>query len=228
MSARNPFIHASSSADLTSPDLISPPRTFPPLPTSPTEYPALAVPTGLHVPTAPHHRHAQSRPMIKKDSNDISNPYFVNNAPNPYRTNAHSPTPTRSPSPNPFAVPRFTTPTIQTIRFVALCLLWYTCSALSSNTGKVILNNFRFPVTLTIVQFFFVAGLCFLVSRPELGWTTRLRSPTQAIVRGTLPMAAFQVGGHIFSSLAISRVPVSTVHTIKVCFSTSSGIMLKI
>jgi solute carrier family 35 protein E1 len=31
-------------------------------------------------------------------------------------------------------------------------------------------------------------------------------------------MAAFQVGGHIFSSLAISRVPVSTVHTIKVSF----------
>jgi hypothetical protein len=29
-------------------------------------------------------------------------------------------------------------------------------------------------------------------------------------------MGLFQVGGHIFSSIAISRIPVSTVHTIKV------------
>ncbi|WVN87762.1 uncharacterized protein L203_102957 [Cryptococcus depauperatus CBS 7841] len=34
-------------------------------------------------------------------------------------------------------------------------------------------------------------------------------------MQGTLPLAAFQVGGHIFGSMAISRVPVSTVHTIK-------------
>ena len=215
MSARAPFTHTSSSADLTSPDLISPPRTFPPLPNSP--------PNGLHAPIPilangklnPHHQW-QSRPMEKKDSNDGSaaNPYFLA-APNPYlRSNV--PTPSRSPSPRPFAIPRFTIPHISTIRFVGLCLLWYTCSALSSNTGKVILNNFRFPITLTIVQFFFVAGLCYLCSRKELGSKTRIRNPTRAIVQGTLPMAAFQVGGHIFSSLAISRVPVSTVHTIKV------------
>jgi solute carrier family 35 protein E1 len=121
---------------------------------------------------------------------------------------------TDSPAPNPFAVPTISIPTIDTIRFVALCILWYGSSALSSNTGKVIMTSFRFPVTLTIIQFFFVAGLCIVGSR--LGWTGPLRSPTRAIVQGTLPMAAFQVGGHICSSLAISRVPVSTVHTIKV------------
>jgi solute carrier family 35 protein E1 len=43
-----------------------------------------------------------------------------------------------------------------------------------------------------------------------------LREPTKALVRGVLPMAAFQVFGHVFSSVATSRVPVSTVHTIKV------------
>jgi solute carrier family 35 protein E1 len=44
----------------------------------------------------------------------------------------------------------------------------------------------------------------------------RLRRPSRAILTNTWPMAVFQVGGHIFSSMAISRVPVSTVHTIKV------------
>jgi solute carrier family 35 protein E1 len=76
-------------------------------------------------------------------------------------------------------------------------------------------------VTLTIVQFFFVAGYCWLTSRRWMTWLTRnartrLRKPTKKILVGTLPMAVFQVGGHIFSSMAISRVPVSTVHTIKV------------
>jgi len=107
-------------------------------------------------------------------------------------------------------------PSVSTLRFVVLCTLWYACSAVSSNTGKVILNNFKFPVTLTIVQFFFVAGLCWVGSRRQLNWTARLRKPSRQILMHTLPMAAFQVGGHIFGSLAISRVPVSTVHTIKV------------
>ncbi|KDQ18977.1 hypothetical protein BOTBODRAFT_103434 [Botryobasidium botryosum FD-172 SS1] len=101
-----------------------------------------------------------------------------------------------------------------TIRFVLLCALWYTTSALSSNTGKAILNLFRFPVTLTIVQFAFIAMYCLLLANPWYG-TTKLRKPTRAILSTTLPMAAFQVVGHVFSSMAISRIPVSTVHTIK-------------
>lgn len=110
-------------------------------------------------------------------------------------------------------------PSSSTLRFVLLCFLWYTTSAVSSNTGKVILNNFKFPVTLTIVQFMFVAALCWIGSRRELNWTARLRNPTKQILLHTFPMAVFQVGGHIFGSLAISRVPVSTVHTIKVSCS---------
>lgn len=107
-------------------------------------------------------------------------------------------------------------PNPTTVKFILLCTLWYASSAVSSNTGKVILNRARFPITLTIVQFAFVSGLCWLISRRQLGLGHRLRRPTRQIVVHTLPMAAFQVGGHIFGSLAISRVPVSTVHSIKV------------
>ncbi|KAF8513004.1 TPT-domain-containing protein [Hysterangium stoloniferum] len=100
------------------------------------------------------------------------------------------------------------------LRFVFLCSLWYMSSAMSSNTGKAILNQFRYPVTLTFVQFGFVAGYCLLFMSPALR-VSRLRTPTRAIIRSTVPMAVFQVGGHIFSSVAIGRIPVSTVHTIK-------------
>ncbi|KIJ55129.1 hypothetical protein M422DRAFT_151145 [Sphaerobolus stellatus SS14] len=100
------------------------------------------------------------------------------------------------------------------IRFVFLCLLWYMSSALSSNTGKIILGQFRYPVTLTFVQFGFISGYSLLLMSPVIQ-ASKLKTPTPAIIRSTLPMAAFQVGGHMFSSVAISRIPVSTVHTIK-------------
>lgn len=100
------------------------------------------------------------------------------------------------------------------LTFVSLCGLWYTSSALSSNTGKAILNQFRYPITLTFVQFGFIALLC-LVSMSRPFRFSRLRMPTKVIVKNTFPMGMFQVGGHMFSSMAISRIPVSTVHTIK-------------
>ncbi|WVR09190.1 hypothetical protein IAU60_006252 [Kwoniella sp. DSM 27419] len=182
-------------------------------------------------------------PLARKDSNDLSNgsgpgigpgagggggggyndnPYAgltvpgnTGYAPHAMGTRPSAGIPGRASSPGPFTLPQFTVPAWPTIRFVSLCFLWYGCSAVSNNTGKVILNNFKYPVTLTIIQFFFVGFYCIVCSRKELGWTPKLRSPTRAILKGILPMAAFQVGGHIFSSMAISRVPVSTVHTIK-------------
>ncbi|KAH9026502.1 triose-phosphate transporter family-domain-containing protein [Lactarius pseudohatsudake] len=105
-------------------------------------------------------------------------------------------------------------PSASTTRFVLLCGLWYASSALSSNTGKAIMNQFRYPITLTFVQFGFVAGYCLLFMSPIIRFS-RLRRPTRAILKDTLPMGCFQVGGHIFSSIAISRIPVSTTHTIK-------------
>ncbi|OAX41252.1 TPT-domain-containing protein [Rhizopogon vinicolor AM-OR11-026] len=106
------------------------------------------------------------------------------------------------------------TSAVSTSRFILLCSFWYTTSALSSNTGKTILTQFEYPVTLTIIQFAFVAGYCLLFMTPVIQFS-KLRSPNSAILRSTVPMGMFQVGGHMFSSMAISRIPVSTVHTIK-------------
>lgn len=137
------------------------------------------------------------------------------------------------------------TPSISTVRFASLCALWYTSSALSSNTGKSILNRFKYPVTLTFIQFGFVAGWCVIVCvgrtkfaqlsankqnshghqhhsrslsigqlHAASGWG--IKKPSKKALEGTLVMSGFQIAGHIFSSMAIARVPVSTVHTIKV------------
>ncbi|GAA6063940.1 hypothetical protein JCM10212_002138 [Sporobolomyces blumeae] len=131
----------------------------------------------------------------------------------------------------------FAVPSASTVGFVLLCCLWYLSSALSSNTGKSILTRFRYPVTLTFVQFAFVAGYSFVVlalrqqvggpSGAASGGLTRrrgsmntlaglgIRKPTRSMFHGTFMMSLFQIAGHVFSSMAIARVPVSTVHTIK-------------
>lgn len=137
----------------------------------------------------------------------------------------------------------FQIPSKTTISFVSLCSLWYLSSAFSSNTGKIILTQFRYPVTLTVVQFLFVAGYSalFLFAKERLShlksggssavWSGRkssgnfstnagggsgIKRPTKVMFQSTLVMSLFQIAGHIFSSMAIQRVPVSTVHTIKV------------
>ncbi|EJU03648.1 TPT-domain-containing protein [Dacryopinax primogenitus] len=113
----------------------------------------------------------------------------------------------------PFRPPHIQLPSLG-FKFILLCALWYTCSAMASNTAKPLLNLYRYPVTLTFLQFGFVAAYCMPFFSPIWKLTT-LRAPTKAILKSTIPMGLFQVGGHIFSSIAISRVPVSTVHTIK-------------
>ncbi|KAE8259185.1 hypothetical protein A4X13_0g1177 [Tilletia indica] len=77
---------------------------------------------------------------------------------------------------------------------------------------------FPYPVTLTLSQFVFVnvgVHLCCsptLLGRHRLGTLIR---PTWSKVRQVGQLSVFSVVGHLFASAAISRVPVSTVQTIK-------------
>ena len=80
------------------------------------------------------------------------------------------------------------------------------------------------PVTLTLAQFFFVHILSAAVASPTvMRHVPGVRKPVTRIVKNPgwekiLDMAklsVFNVVGHALSTVAISRVPVSTVHTIK-------------
>src|SRR5579862_3828732 len=98
-------------------------------------------------------------------------------------------------------------------------------SALTNTSSKSILTAFPQPATLTLIQFSFVSGWCLLsdymarcypilrVDIPAL--KHGIRRPSREVVMTTLPLAAFQVGGHLLSSTATSKIPVSLVHTIK-------------
>jgi solute carrier family 35, member E1 len=103
--------------------------------------------------------------------------------------------------------------------------MWYASSALTNTSSKSILNAFDKPATLTLIQFAFVSFYCIF-----LAWLASLfprlksaipalkhgiRYPTADVIKTTLPLAAFQIGGHLLSSTATSKIPVSLVHTIK-------------
>lgn len=98
-------------------------------------------------------------------------------------------------------------------------------SIFTNMSSKAILTALPRPITLTTVQFAFVSGWCLVLAAlarkyPRMKQTMPflkygIRSPSKELVTATLPLTCFQIGGHILSADATSRIPVSLVHTIK-------------
>ncbi|KAF7846531.1 hypothetical protein BT93_L4192 [Corymbia citriodora subsp. variegata] len=98
-------------------------------------------------------------------------------------------------------------------------------SALTNTSSKQILNAFPRPVTLTIAQFASVSGWCLLLTwlssvfpalkRSIPALRNGLRYPSWDVLQTALPLSIFQLLGHLLSSYATSKIPVSLVHTIK-------------
>ncbi|KAI1388948.1 TPT-domain-containing protein [Hypoxylon trugodes] len=110
-------------------------------------------------------------------------------------------------------------------KLIILCIMWYMSSALTNTSSKSILNAFDKPATLTMIQFFLVAFYCITSSWLASVFPTLresipalknpIRYPSRDVITTTLPLAAFQIGGHLLSSTATSKIPVSMVHTVK-------------
>lgn len=98
-------------------------------------------------------------------------------------------------------------------------------SALTNTSSKSILNAYPKPATLTILQFFSVFFWCIVLTSissifPGLkkavpALKNGLRRPTWDVIYTTLPLSVFQLLGHLLSSYATEKIPVSLVHTIK-------------
>ena len=96
---------------------------------------------------------------------------------------------------------------------------------MSNTSSKAILMTLPKPVTLSLVQFAFVSSWCIFAAQlasyyrplkvavPALKYG--IQRPSREIILITLPLTAFQIGGHVLHSHAMSRIPVSLVHTIK-------------
>lgn len=110
-------------------------------------------------------------------------------------------------------------------QLIFLCLIWYMTSAVTNTSSKSILNALPKPITLTAVQFAFVSIWCLVLAYLSTVVPSLRRSipalkngilyPSRDVIMTALPLAIFQLAGHILSSMATSLIPVSLVHTIK-------------
>lgn len=125
------------------------------------------------------------------------------------------------------------------LKICGLCALWYWFSIVSSNSTKMILSQYKYPITLTQFQFLINSLLCVAllsVIGTNQKWygcfpkgvipacpknsdsalcVWQFLKPTSFIISTTFPMGCFQFVGHLTSHKATSLIPVSLVHTIK-------------
>jgi len=103
-------------------------------------------------------------------------------------------------------------PSNETLKLGLLILGWYCSSALHSNYSKKVLKQYKHPVTMTYIQFLSIV-VYNLIS--HLLRFTELRSLSKYVIKQTLPISLFQIGGHLFNSYSLSLVSVNFVQTIK-------------
>lgn len=101
----------------------------------------------------------------------------------------------------------------EVVTILCLCLMWYIVSSSSNVVGKLLLSDFPYPMTVTMVQltsitlysgpFFNLWGVRKYASDISWGYYLRL----------IVPLALGKFVGNVFSHVSIWKVPVSYAHT---------------
>ncbi|XP_043286961.1 solute carrier family 35 member E1 homolog [Venturia canescens] len=97
-----------------------------------------------------------------------------------------------------------------------LCLLWYIVSSSSNVVGKLLLSDFPYPMTVTMVQLTSIT----LYSGPFFNlWGVRQYKNSEVswnyYFKLIVPLALGKFVGNVFSHVSIWKVPVSYAHTVK-------------
>ena len=100
----------------------------------------------------------------------------------------------------------------ESLRIVLLCIAWYSFSSGNGVVGKLVLSDFPYPMTLSIVQLLSIS--VYLI--PFL-WLWNVPKATKLPVKYWFTMILPLVLGKFFSSvsshISIWKVPVSYAHT---------------
>ncbi|XP_053947731.1 solute carrier family 35 member E1 homolog [Anastrepha ludens] len=105
-------------------------------------------------------------------------------------------------------------PSRHVLAVVVLCILWYVISSSNNVIGKMVLNEFPFPMTVTMIQLCSIS----LYSGPFFNlWRIR---KYQNVSRGyywrmIIPLALGKFLSSVTSHISLWKVPVSYAHTVK-------------
>ncbi|XP_014243329.1 solute carrier family 35 member E1 homolog [Cimex lectularius] len=97
---------------------------------------------------------------------------------------------------------------------VSLCLCWYVVSSSNNVVGKMLLNDFPYPMTVTMVQLLSIT----LYSGPFFNlWGVRRASSFswKFYFKFLVPLALGKFVASVFTHVSIWKVPVSYAHTVK-------------
>lgn len=104
--------------------------------------------------------------------------------------------------------------TRQTLTIIFLCILWYVVSSSNNVIGKMILSDFPFPLTVTMIQLTSIS----LYSGPFFNlWRVRkyVNMPWRYYFTFIIPLAFGKFLASVTSHISIWKVPVSYAHTVK-------------
>lgn len=97
---------------------------------------------------------------------------------------------------------------------ILMCLFWYVISSSNNVIGKMVLNEFPFPMTVTLVQLCSIT----LYSGPFFNlWRIRKYQdiPRSYYMRLIVPLAIGKLLASVTSHISLWKVPVSYAHTVK-------------
>lgn len=101
----------------------------------------------------------------------------------------------------------------EVVTVLFLCLLWYAVSSSSNVVGKMLLSEFPYPLTVTMVQLTSIT----VYSGPFFNlWGVRKYSANitwSYYLRLIVPLALGKFLANVFSHVSIWKVPVSYAHT---------------
>lgn len=98
------------------------------------------------------------------------------------------------------------------IKILCLCILWYTVSSGNNIVGKLLLSEFPYPMSVTMVQLVSITFYCGPVLK-ILGVRRQAEISWDYYKMIVLPLAFGKFLASVFSHVSLWKVPVSYVHT---------------
>ncbi|KAK3590725.1 hypothetical protein CHS0354_012300 [Potamilus streckersoni] len=103
---------------------------------------------------------------------------------------------------------------LDAVKLILVCLLWYFSSASGNIIGKMVLNEFPYPMTLTMVQLT-STWICLEPILVILGVPKRGNIPTKYYLTMIVPLSLGKFVSSVLSQVSILKVSVSYAHTVK-------------